>query len=268
MSIANPEDGTLIEVSKSYLKYFGHTRQEVIGKTGAELGHIRHKKFHNILYQIKEQGNAESIFLRFKTKDNEIRHTLVNFKIININQKLLLLCIYTDISKSAMILKNRQDDILKIFNSIDGDGIILINDYGTRHASLFYANGKAKNIFKKCPLNKLLKKLEGHESILLRLNSKSYHVRKMGNFDKPGMQQIIIFSLPDSMHLKQTMERFDLTPRQQEVAISALNGNSNSEIAKKLHISEYTVKGHMKDIFHIMRISNRSELFPRLFNLR
>jgi DNA-binding NarL/FixJ family response regulator len=90
----------------------------------------------------------------------------------------------------------------------------------------------------------------------------------MGNYNKPGMQQIIIFSLPDSMHIKQTMERYDFTPRQQQVAILALNGNSNREIAQKLHISEYTVKGHMKDIFHIMHISNRSELFPRLFNLR
>jgi len=59
-----------------------------------------------------------------------------------------------------------------------------------------------------------------------------------------------------------------LTPRQQEIAILAAAGDANRIIAKKLELSEYTVKDHIKDIFKILGIKNRSELFPKLLNLR
>ena len=63
------------------------------------------------------------------------------------------------------------------------------------------------------------------------------------------------------------MKKYDMTPRQQEIAIFIATGQSNREIAAKLYITEYTVKDHVKRIFQIFDIKNRSELFPKMLNL-
>jgi PAS domain S-box-containing protein len=268
MVIADPEDGTIVDANKSYLDFYGYSREQVIGKTAAELGHMDKKEMKKVWNQRKVTGCAENILVKVKDKNNELRYVLLNIVPIIVNKKLFFLTFGTDISSSVLAAKKQRDDILKIYDSCDNEGVILISDYETENESLSYMNDTAKKLFKKYPLNNLLKKLKGHESVLLTVGSKSYHVRKVGNHNSSNLQLIVIYSLPDSMHNKQTMEKYDFTPRQREVALLALNGHSNGEIAEKLCISEYTVKDHMKDIFHIMRIRNRSELFPKLFNLR
>jgi PAS domain S-box-containing protein len=75
-------------------------------------------------------------------------------------------------------------------------------------------------------------------------------------------------TLQDYKYVKGKLKQFHLTPRQQEIAMLSAAGDSNREIARKLCISEYTVKDHQKEIFRIIGIKNRSELFPRLLNMR
>jgi len=68
--------------------------------------------------------------------------------------------------------------------------------------------------------------------------------------------------------VKEILKPFKLTPRKEEVAVLLAKGLSNRDIAESLFISENTVKDHMKEIFRIIGVSNRSELFPKLINLR
>ena len=75
-------------------------------------------------------------------------------------------------------------------------------------------------------------------------------------------------TLKDDKFVKEKLKQYRLSPRQQEIAHLSATGHSNSEIAKKLFISEFTVKDHQKEIFRIIGIRNRSELFPKLLNLR
>lgn len=63
------------------------------------------------------------------------------------------------------------------------------------------------------------------------------------------------------------MKKYGMTPRQQEIALLVATGQSNREIAEKLYITQYTVKDHVKKIFQIFDIHNRSELFPKMLNL-
>lgn len=51
-----------------------------------------------------------------------------------------------------------------------------------------------------------------------------------------------------------------LTPRETEILHLVAKGMSNREIATNLSISEYTVKNHMKNIFHKLHLENRSQL--------
>jgi len=51
-----------------------------------------------------------------------------------------------------------------------------------------------------------------------------------------------------------------LTGREREVLEWAARGASNREIAEKLHISENTVKNHLKSILHKLHLQNRVQL--------
>lgn len=54
--------------------------------------------------------------------------------------------------------------------------------------------------------------------------------------------------------------KFGLTPRQLEIVAAVVAGLSNRDIAKKLSISEDTVKHHLTQIFAKAGVSNRLEL--------
>jgi PAS domain S-box-containing protein len=75
-------------------------------------------------------------------------------------------------------------------------------------------------------------------------------------------------TLQDYEFVKAKLKHYKLTPRQHEITLLSLAGHSNPEIAKKLYISSHTVKDHLKEIFRIMGVRYRSELFPKLLNLR
>lgn len=68
--------------------------------------------------------------------------------------------------------------------------------------------------------------------------------------------------------VKGKLKQYKLTPRQREIALLSLAGSSDEEIAEKLRISDYTVKDHMKEIRKVFGIHRRSELFPKLVNMR
>lgn len=56
------------------------------------------------------------------------------------------------------------------------------------------------------------------------------------------------------------LEKFGLTPRQLVIVANVVAGLSNKEIAKKLSISEDTVKHHLTNIFDKIGVSTRLEL--------
>jgi DNA-binding NarL/FixJ family response regulator len=56
-----------------------------------------------------------------------------------------------------------------------------------------------------------------------------------------------------------------LTLRQQQVVELVLRGLTNREIAAELHIEEYTVKVHLRDIFYRLKIQRRSSLILKVF---
>lgn len=59
---------------------------------------------------------------------------------------------------------------------------------------------------------------------------------------------------------KKDLSKYDLTPRQLEIIHLVEQGKTNKEIGFELHISENTVKYHLKAIFNILEIDNRASL--------
>jgi len=57
---------------------------------------------------------------------------------------------------------------------------------------------------------------------------------------------------------KQDLPEIRLTPRQQEILHLLAQGMSNKVIASELDISENTIKGHLRDVFRLFRVTNRT----------
>ncbi|MGZ9677318.1 helix-turn-helix transcriptional regulator [Flavobacterium sp. GNP001] len=56
------------------------------------------------------------------------------------------------------------------------------------------------------------------------------------------------------------LPEYDFTDRQREIITWIKNGLTNKEIANKLHISENTVKYHLKIIYEVMKVPHRSAI--------
>lgn len=73
-------------------------------------------------------------------------------------------------------------------------------------------------------------------------------------------------SLNSQGFTKIDLAKFNLSERQLEIIELVRLGKSNKEIANQIFISENTVKYHLKAIYDIMKIENRSEFFKMVKN--
>ncbi len=73
--------------------------------------------------------------------------------------------------------------------------------------------------------------------------------------------QLLTNSLNSQGFTKIDLSTFNLSERQMEIIELVRLGKSNKEIANQIFISENTVKYHLKAIYDVMNIENRSEFF-------
>lgn len=76
-------------------------------------------------------------------------------------------------------------------------------------------------------------------------------VYKGRKFYDPGIMELVIKDSNDD-------PISNLTPREKDVLIALGQGLSNSEIAKKLYITEYTVKKHVSQILSKLNLNDRT----------
>jgi DNA-binding CsgD family transcriptional regulator len=89
--------------------------------------------------------------------------------------------------------------------------------------------------------------------------------------DEPVAQNsrfLVIMEQLDQQTLKypdaSMQERYHLTEREQMVIIYLMLGFTNKEIANRIHLSEYTVKEHLKRIMHKTQTTTRTGLLARM----
>lgn len=69
-------------------------------------------------------------------------------------------------------------------------------------------------------------------------------------------------------NLSTRLSGLELSVRQQEVAFLVMKGSTNRQIARRLYISEQTVKDHLFDIFEKMKVRRRAELTAAVLGIR
>ena len=78
--------------------------------------------------------------------------------------------------------------------------------------------------------------------------------------------QLLTSSLNAQGFTEIDLSRFNLSERQLEIIELVRLGKSNKEIANTIFISENTVKYHLKAIYEVLNIENRSEFFKLIKN--
>lgn len=61
-------------------------------------------------------------------------------------------------------------------------------------------------------------------------------------------------------------KQFELTPREREIVLLIIKGNTTKEISEVLFVCNETVKGHMKNIHCKMGVCNRAQLLSKINN--
>ena len=70
--------------------------------------------------------------------------------------------------------------------------------------------------------------------------------------------------LPDAVELRQRLKPCGITRREAQTLSLVLHGKTAQQIAEELHITEYTVRDHLKHAYRKLGIKARSQLLARL----
>ena len=269
MSITRATDGMYVDVNESFTEFFGRRREEVIGNTAADIAYATSLERLKILEEINEKGFARNITITVRDKKGDLRCALVNTLPVEIKNQVYWLTVGTDISDLNPAAKiSHEDALIKSLNSIKGAGVVLIRNHQKKQPSLCYMNEEAKMVLKTHSLDNLLHTLSENDSAYLSIGPRYYHIKNINHHRRSPMKLIVMERMPDTICIREKLTILDLTPRQKEIAFLAATGYSNREIAGRFCITEYTVKDHLKKIFHTLGVKKRSEISPKLFHWR
>jgi DNA-binding CsgD family transcriptional regulator len=106
------------------------------------------------------------------------------------------------------------------------------------------------------------------QSLLYWLNSQSLTALN-GHKVKESRHNTVVIAQPFILRhtIEKRLHQSRLSPREFDVALNAIQGLSNAEIAARLYIDETTVKDHLHRIYNKMSVRSRTALVSRVLNL-
>ncbi|MFX1296450.1 MAG: PAS domain S-box protein, partial [Promethearchaeota archaeon] len=104
MAITRMSDGLIIDVNKVFIKSFGYEREELIGHTITELDLWKNPDLWQIFMRNLQEHNENHNFeFQIQKKSGEIRWMLLSGEIIDLDNKLHLISMTTDITECKQI---------------------------------------------------------------------------------------------------------------------------------------------------------------------
>ncbi|MFX1237303.1 MAG: PAS domain S-box protein, partial [Promethearchaeota archaeon] len=103
MCITTIDEGKIIEVNNSFLKTFGFSREEVIGKTSRELDLLfDYEERDRKIKDVTKDSGIEIRDVRFKVKDGSVIYGLISLSQISLQDQSYLLTMITDITERKL----------------------------------------------------------------------------------------------------------------------------------------------------------------------
>ncbi len=144
LSITDIETGTYIDINENWLKVMGYARDEVIGKTTAELGTlVNPDDLRDATKYIRRHGNLRNAEGRLKTRSGEVRDVFVSADLIEIQGAERLLTVSHDITERKLVesaLQEREALLDSIFENVPVALLIKAADHTVERPNRAYLN--------------------------------------------------------------------------------------------------------------------------------
>ncbi|MBI3653110.1 MAG: PAS domain S-box protein [Acidobacteria bacterium] len=109
MSLISLQSGKILNINDSFLKATGHTRDEVIGRSGSDLGlWVKEKDRDQGMNLLQAQQQIHNLEGRYRTKDGSIRTILFSAETISIDDAPCILTVINDITE-----RKQKEEALK-----------------------------------------------------------------------------------------------------------------------------------------------------------
>lgn len=107
------------------------------------------------------------------------------------------------------------------------------------------------------------------QSICLKLGEKHYLFTAAVASSTAGKHAsasllLTVERLPTRCRVVSSLSRYDLTRREKEITVLVLQGLGNRAIAARLHITEQTVKDHLRVVYRKLGVATRANLLSKL----
>ncbi len=101
ISITNIADGKLIDVNEEFLRLFGFSRQEVLGKTTLDLKiWVNPEERERMVRTLADRGSVRDFATQFRQKSGDLRSILFSTELIELADEQYILGLYRDITES------------------------------------------------------------------------------------------------------------------------------------------------------------------------
>ena len=122
ITIATAAEGRYIDVNESFLRVTGHRREEVIGRTSAELTFWeRAGDRATLLEKLNKDGSVRDWEITFRTKPGELRTALDSAELVDIAGQKCILAFFKDITEQRTLEKQlRQAQKMEAIGQLSG----------------------------------------------------------------------------------------------------------------------------------------------------
>jgi PAS domain S-box-containing protein len=133
VAISTIDEGRFIEVNDRFLEAFGYRRDDIIGRTSADLDFWASAETRGeVLKKLRETGSVKNVLNHYKTKSGQLRTGLWSGEIVRLGNRDVLLSILHDITERKIAEEKYQSilaDIEEFYYETDlGGNLTFFND--------------------------------------------------------------------------------------------------------------------------------------------
>ena len=115
VAITTIDEGRFIEVNDRFLEAFGYCRDEIVGRTSADLDFWPSAESRDgVLSKLRETGSVKNVLNHYKTKSGQLRTGLWSGEIIRLGDRDVLLSILHDITERKQAEEKYQSILADI----------------------------------------------------------------------------------------------------------------------------------------------------------
>ena len=133
IALTDAKTSQVVDVNENYIKTFGYTREEIIGKTNAELHLIEESARSGIMKILTAAGRVKNEEAEMKKKTGETIPVLISVETITIGKKKYFLAAINDIAERKLaqtILAQSEERYHRMVDEVQDYAIILLSKEG------------------------------------------------------------------------------------------------------------------------------------------